>query len=343
MKRIVWIDEMRGLGILLVVLVHSLGYTRNLFAEPDPLFWVLENWLHTFLMPFFVFVSGYSFASIYGDEGSSLKRIQKYLWRLCQIYLVFGTGVILAKRIFSSFTVDKVGSAEILQNLLLPDTTMWYIWFLLLMGLGAWVKRKWFTRFNSPWFYTAFLVCLLSLAVVYGGPLNLSGHPLSVQHLTSLPLFYVWGYSMARGKRLDTLKRLSLGMVTILLLCGILYFIYYAHFRGQFHDNLIFHSILRYANALVMTVLLSYGVSHIKLGKIPYLAKIGEQSLYIYLLHTYILAVTLVLLRRMNLSISAFLILLILYLIAMGFSLLGARIIRRVPVLDALFTGRLFS
>lgn len=133
MKRLVQIDHMRGVGIVLVVLVHSFGYVRSLYGLTLPAFWVLENWLHTFLMPFFVFVSGYSFATFYKNRRQDMKRIQSYLSRLLQIYLLFGTSIIAIKVIFASETVDKISPNQIIQNIFLPDTSMWYIWFLIIM------------------------------------------------------------------------------------------------------------------------------------------------------------------------------------------------------------------
>lgn len=65
MKRLTYIDQLKGFGILAVLFLHTVGYIRNALPYTDIPLWRLEAWLHSFLMPFFVFVSGFSFYHFY--------------------------------------------------------------------------------------------------------------------------------------------------------------------------------------------------------------------------------------------------------------------------------------
>ncbi len=65
MKRLIHIDQLKGFGILSVLFLHTVGYIRNTLPYADTSLWRLEAWLHSFLMPFFVFISGFSFYHFY--------------------------------------------------------------------------------------------------------------------------------------------------------------------------------------------------------------------------------------------------------------------------------------
>ncbi|HFI0150580.1 TPA: acyltransferase family protein [Streptococcus suis] len=65
MKRLIYIDQLKGFGIFAVLFLHTVGYIRNALPYTDTSLWRLEAWLHSFLMPFFVFVSGFSFYHFY--------------------------------------------------------------------------------------------------------------------------------------------------------------------------------------------------------------------------------------------------------------------------------------
>lgn len=109
-ERTQYVDVMKGFGILLVVLLHSIGYVRRGTPLPDVYSWRLEEWLHSFLMPYFVFVNGYIFNLFYVKkrlEGAA--KIKNYFSRLLQIYLIFNSIMITVKMVFSKFTVDKIG------------------------------------------------------------------------------------------------------------------------------------------------------------------------------------------------------------------------------------------
>ncbi|WP_392378519.1 hypothetical protein, partial [Streptococcus suis] len=91
------------------------------------------------------------------------------------------------KILFSSHTVDKVDPSHFLSNFLLPDTSMWYIGFLILMTTATLILH----RLQLTKTILLISIGLFALfAVLWGGPLNISQLPIGLQHLTSLPLFY---------------------------------------------------------------------------------------------------------------------------------------------------------
>lgn len=336
MKRIEYIDHWKGLGILLVLLTHTLGYTRTL--DPTNIVsWQLEAWLHSFIMPFFIFINGYTFYEFYFRTSSHTTiKIKNYLRSLWHIYLLFGTAMILVKWQLARYTVSKITVSDLLLNFFIPNTTMWYIWFLLVFTPLATVLLQ--LKIPKKLFILLYLSFLV-LSISFGGPLHLSAFPLAIQHLTSLPLFYFLGVLVSKYQELPHLQKLTRPVSSLLYLLAIGYLFTIFQLSNYPQTNLIWHTTLRYLNAYAMIIILIY-LLHRLATPCRLLAWFGRHSLYIYLIHTYILSIFVLLARRYLLSAPNGLLIIIGFLACLILSSFLSYWITKVPILMRIFRGQ---
>lgn len=131
--RLNWLDALKGLAILTVVLGHVLlGYVDNqAFPAHQVGLSIFKEWIYTWHMPFFFVLSGFSFAMAYGKDGTvKWKKIIKQGMKLILIYLVFSLLYSGLKMIFASFVDHAMDISTLFLELLLPNTLMWYLWVL---------------------------------------------------------------------------------------------------------------------------------------------------------------------------------------------------------------------
>lgn len=340
MKRLTYIDQLKGFGILAVLFLHTVGYIRNALPYTDVPLWRLEAWLHSFLMPFFVFVSGFSFYHFYlKPKTRNNTYIYIYIFRLLQIYAVFGSSIVISKILFSSYTVDKVDPSHFLSNFLLPDTSMWYIWFLTLMTIATLILHR--LQLTEP----VSLICIglfTLFATLFGGPLNISNLPIGLQHLTSLPLFYFLGIYFAKKeihKKMvkQTVFHSLAGLVTVF------YLIYLQSYQTYPNQHLAFHTFLRYANGLAMTYLIVSIIITLESRLPAIIAWFGQYSLYFYLIHTYILTILTLFIKKYFLDFPIPVLLPMSFGLLLIINTLALFIVKKIPILDKLFQGKLVS
>ena len=135
-RRISWIDVAKGLGIIFIVIGHSLktGWLRE--------------YLYSFHVPFFFFLSGITYR--YKEEKKNFWN--KKIKSIVVPYLVFGLISILIYRVLGEFASDKLGS-EISSTRILPN----------LIGLIYGNSKTGYMRWNLPlWFLT----CLITTTLI---------------------------------------------------------------------------------------------------------------------------------------------------------------------------------
>ena len=145
--RLAWLDAVKGLAILAVILGHVfLGFTEN-NAFPADQRWMrfAMNWIYAWHMPLFFCISGFAFSlSILPKdekdrqkgkekqkEGKNKRKFRKQVLNLLILYLVFSVLLGLLKIAFSDYVDNPLTLRDVFLGLLLPDHLMWYLWVLL--------------------------------------------------------------------------------------------------------------------------------------------------------------------------------------------------------------------
>lgn len=216
---------------------------------------------------------------------------------------------------------------------------MWYIWFLILITTATLILER---LQLSPAIYL-FSSCLFALfAVLWGGPLNISQLPIGLQHLTSLPLFYGLGLYVAK-KEIHKKVIVPIAFHRLASLIAIFYLIYLQSYQTYPNQHLPFHTFLRYANGLAMTYLIVSIIITLENRLPAIIAWFGQYSLYFYLIHTYILTILTLFIKKYFLDFPIPVLLPMSFGLLLIINTLALFIVKKIPILDKLFQGKLVS
>lgn len=155
-----WVDCLRGIGIVLVVLGHALGgmidssETNAAFTEPwfRPAFAMI----YVFHMPLFFFLSGIFVSGRLQKNrqafGTSLYRniaIPYFLWAIVQVTVIWAAG---------SLVNNPVGNlpVRLIETLWAPPSQFWFLYGLFFMHAAAMAMKE---RASEPEFLILGFIC----------------------------------------------------------------------------------------------------------------------------------------------------------------------------------------
>jgi len=278
-SRVYWIDALKGVGIIFVVLGHTLGIGAY-----------IDKYIFSFHMPLFFFASGFLIKN--KDIALSFKEFSfKYLRLLIIPYVFFGV-VTYFPWLF--FTRHFGENALIELNPIKPILGILY-------GSGT---DGWLYHNVMLWFFPClFMVHVMfrSIARAVGMhnikimviPIAVIGYVLSIAGIPRMPwgvdiaitglAFYMIG-NLSRGipERLNELKAFSVYMVLLAALCVQVTAI---HYNGRIDMNSLLYGnpILFYSGAL--SGILFWAIICIRSQELRILSKIGRNSIIIFPLH----------------------------------------------------------
>ena len=133
--RVEWVDYARGIGIVLVVVGHTLGGLKNAgVLASDP----LHDWIYSFHMPLFFLLSGLFVTR--AADGPAAEFVAGKVRTVAYPYLVWSVLQTLVQFVLAPFTNQKVAVASLLTILYRPVMQFWFLYtlfavFLLFLGL----------------------------------------------------------------------------------------------------------------------------------------------------------------------------------------------------------------
>ena len=157
MRRVEWIDDLKGLGIFLIVLGHVVATVQIMSngAVANALGMAFD-YIYSFHVPFFFLLAGLTFST----RKSFRDFAQGKFYRLMVPYFVWGMFSAALLVLMGSMTVQNMESAEFSRKALSGE---WYTPFLSILHGGGWPGGKGF-RFNGVlWF----LPVLFSAELIY--------------------------------------------------------------------------------------------------------------------------------------------------------------------------------
>lgn len=135
-ERSVLLDCLKGFGILLVILGHSVQYDIGHGFEANP----IVRFIHSFDMPMFMFISGY--VSVHNKDRSIEKLSEKFRSLVIPFLAWFVIYYAISRLItFGSDTDASSFAASLLTLLRMPDAGLWFLWILFLNHLVLFVSR----------------------------------------------------------------------------------------------------------------------------------------------------------------------------------------------------------
>ena len=161
MKRVVWIDELKGLGISLVVLGHMVASAETLASgETEKILERIFNYVYSFHIPLFFVLAGLTFRIGRGGKTEWWRFAKKKFLRLMVPYFIWGMFSAALYVIMGHLVVQNIGSAELFQKALRGE---WWMPFASILQAGGWPNGKGFSFNGALWF----LPVLFSTELVY--------------------------------------------------------------------------------------------------------------------------------------------------------------------------------
>lgn len=300
-NRIVWLDSLKGLAIISVVLGHALfGFQQQkTFPESQNIISLLKNWIYTWHMPLFFVLSGVTFRISCLKTGIVNKeKVKRSSLNLFFIYLLFDTILPVLKIIFSIFVNNKVTLLDVGRNILLPDTLMWYLWVLIIyyFAFGFLFNKK----FSKPLLFTVLLCFSIIATYLYQ---EIIFTQIAVKNLFFCSVFFYIGIYFKELKNI--LMNKVIVIISGLIFCLDIIYMIYTYLIVSYRNSLI-DTVFCELNAFAVIIILCFAFQKFSvLENNSLLITLGKNSLVIYLLHTYLVTLMRVVVLRIGISNAA--------------------------------------
>lgn len=178
-NRIIWIDVLKGILILFVIIGHGIVNIIGNDAANNDFWWCI---IYSFHMPAFMAVSGFlTYRLNWGGQINVWSSVFRRFQQLLVPFLIW-SGVFFAVR----------GNIESYTScILMPNTTFWFLWALffisVLFVLFQYVSKRF--KVNIDYVLAASCVAFASVLVVLKDI-----HYLGIQYVLYYFIFYVMGY-----------------------------------------------------------------------------------------------------------------------------------------------------
>lgn len=186
-KRIIWIDSIRGVLIILVVLGHAIQSTLRDACFQNHLW----NLIYSFHMPAFMAISGW-FAFSTTTKNINVGAVYKR--RFDQLMVPYLSWSLLR------YVISMDHSIENLSRIVIdPDSYFWFLWVLFWIKVIFILNQKFAERYHMDEILPIGITCILLLGIMVGINLRIFGF----QFLAYYYLFYFLGYAMHRFNKLQ--------------------------------------------------------------------------------------------------------------------------------------------
>ena len=287
-NRVVWIDALKGLAIIFVVLGHVLlGYTENnAFLNFNDQMNVVMNWIYIWHMPLFFMLSGLTFSISCFEKNGLVNdfKVKKNCINLICLYIIFDISIIILKCVFSDFVDNQINKVEALLNIFFPNTLMWYLWVLIIYYII-------FSKINIEKNIRKIEVVLVIAAIIMKWADLQFGIRLCIKNGIYCAPFFVLGIIVKKwlfDKKVK-LKCKIKRTVTMILFGEVA--IFSTVYTSMGYSNILIEikivcEFLTAVNSCLLGIIIFRTVSF--LGESKILSNFGRASLVIYLIHTYI-------------------------------------------------------
>lgn len=317
-ERIIFVDNLRALLILVVVLGHCLQYTGCNMSEN-----VLYNVIQSFQMPLFMFVSGFvSFKDTYSWS---------WLLRRCKrLVIPFIVGTLIMSLSFRE--------GGMLDYFIYPLKGLWFLWVLAVLSF-----LQYFTSFlntrnkrikNTRVGYFLCLLVVFALASVCSWCFkSILCFDLVAFHF----IFYFTGYYF--NMFWTSIKRTPIILIIVLFLVSMFLSI---TFKKNIPSYFVIKNFSIYVRSVCFIITVSYFVmSSVCIDKkLRFLQYIGSNTLGIYAIHRVMFEYRPVVLESGIISYYYPLCVFILFVLMIGISMFLVELFSKNRILSAMFLGK---
>lgn len=210
MNRIKYVDAIKGLAIILVVIGHvSNGYLGS--GDTGMFYSVTHNIATAFHMPLFFAVTGFLFAHAYTKDGKiQAERVRNQIQNLVFLYFVYSILLWAFKMLFSSFVNTHLSVKNLLLMPVKPFDLYWFIYIAAIYNFIF--SRKAISKLSEKVVLPALLVLsILSYRIpdtwLFGA-----------KNLMYFMVYFYFGYVIYKHRTILNRKELVLGLLPVLIL-----------------------------------------------------------------------------------------------------------------------------
>lgn len=276
-----WADVAKGIGIILVVLGHSIEYCDGLWGGWE----IVYKALASFHMPLFFFISAFLQRKKELRKPQCYENNQLYI-RVCSLiipYCVFSVVFWLSKVLMSTLVHNTVGLKDLLLIIIYPLSTLWFLYALVLFILLRASIYK--AKISS----IIVLIACIGLRVMCGDlPLPSIMEPTVLHRVLLNSPFYAAGIVAAE---VDGIEKIIKKKIPSLIMAPLSFIALYC-LKGHVGILNSVVTLLLGFTGIWLTLCIADSIGY------SFLNKLGTASLGIYLMHDYIVCFTVIFLRK---------------------------------------------
>lgn len=309
-----WVDILKGIGITLVVLGHSIEYVKYAYETNVPFFWnIIDFWLSNFHMALFFMLSAYLLRKkeLTNRECYSFKNALNNILKLLVPYIIFSCVFYFSKLFMGSNVQSSIELIDLLLIIIKPLSTLWFLYLLMIFYMIRLIIFK--NNINNKIVLAcSLLLCILSYYVSF--PSYLEGTILL--RFMKFSFYYAIGIEIANIETFKMNNFLIKHKKRIIMLClpflllGLLVGIKFQTF------------------SMLSIIMILFGVSQIMLlitlfinKRNKFISALGKNSLGIYLFHDYIVCAFVIILKRFHVNSSILIIFTFVFAICISYYL----------------------
>lgn len=294
-KREKWIDTIKGIAIIFVVLGHAIDGIRGaaMYAGSECNLRNLEDIISTFHMPLFITVSGYLYAKVYLYK--SLPKKKEKIANFVLLYLEWCILWYIFKTFSGKLSISDISIIDLICIPIKSIGVYWYLYILILLYVFLEKILQMIGNHNK----LAFII-FLTLSMLYTTP------PLYFEYwdanvtairLMYYLLFFYYGYLIQRNVKVKELvlnnKQFLLNVIIVI-----------AWFIVEFQFSILFEIIYILKPFIIILIINIIFYLSIRLNGCNFkvLYNLGKKSLEIYLLHRFFLLAGRYVLRQMHIN-----------------------------------------
>lgn len=315
-ERILWLDNLKGLLIILVVFGHCIQHTLPDYADN-----VVFRYIYSFHMMLFMFVSGYA-CYVQEVEWSLLGK------RVKQLLLPFF--------VWSLVMCAIRGEFQLWDMVLLPEKSFWFLWVLFFITLFHVIACRLALKCRCKDEYTSLGVGLLLLGLAAVTRINLFSFQLIAFHY----VFYSLGFY---AHKYNVIERVPSWVIFTALISWVVMAWFWSAGRPiqqLDYNNAVFTIIIHYLVATVAIIAFMPLVFRYLGCKSLILSEVGRGTLAIYVIHLSLLSIIPDGLSEWFHSIPTWCYITMLTIVIFAFSYAIYRLLRLNKIVSLLFLGK---
>lgn len=335
-NRLQWVDSMKGILILMVVMGHAVQYCLPMSYETN----YCWNLIYSFHMPAFMALSGWllkngeNFTARIGG-GISYKSL--FVKRTLQLFVPFLCWTLVACAIQCRFSLRGI-----VGLFLQPDGSFWFLWVLYIIStifyISNWLSKK--TKVYQEIY--VIVVALLMVVLMVWKEIRVCGF----QFIAYYFLFFALGYYMNKYERFFIKKNW--------LISGLFVFWFFLASFWNMHSvpcylrnvfslpATVINYSYRFLTAVVFIYVMFAVAPHLPIHKkiVEWIAWIGKHTLGVYVIHLLFVPPIAAWLLKNMVEVPIVIPIILSFVIVLWISLFLTVLLGKLPILKLLLLGK---